>query len=410
MRCGAVIVGVLGLVVGVVGLPRAWAQERALPIYRAAKVEVHSDADRETATEVARHMDRAYSAYMQWFKRGARRDAEERARIYLLDTREEYAGLLAKRGINAAGTGGMFFHRGDESAMAGFVNGGSYMQTLRTMQHEGFHQFAYEELATELPRWLDEGLAGYFEHSILTRTRFITGLVPSERAEYLKELSDADGLIPLGELFALTPKDWVSRVASGHTSTRTMYWQSWGVVHFLMHADGGKYEGRFRRLLAGLSDGKSFEDAEQAAFGRRGIGGLESEWRKYAGGGMKPDQLATTADRLEFIAAGIRALHDRDPDRVPDNIDDLGELLRRGGFQLVTYDHAVRLVRRADDPRYFPPEGSPRVYPAPASLRMVSPASKGLPPGVVSEGVRPSLRLEWARDKQGRLREKIVFE
>lgn len=399
-----------GMVAVLICAAPAGAQDRALPIYRGSSVEVHSDADRETAIEVARHMDRAADAYMQWFRRGASRDVDARARIYLLNDQRGYAELLAARGIDATGTAGMFFRRRGESAMAGYVHGASYMHTLRTLQHEGFHQFASEQLGDGLPRWLDEGLAGYFEHSILTRTRFITGLVPAERADYLHAAARAGELLPLAELFALTPTDWTGRVRSGHGSVRAMYWQSWSVVHFLMHADRGRHEGAFRRMLTELAGGASYAQAERTAFGAGGIAALEQRWLRYVREEIVPDQLATTADRLEFIAAGMRAIHEQAPERMPDSLDDLGDLLRAARFTMVLHDHAIRIEKRADDPRYFPPDGAPRARPAPAQLRLIAPASKGLPPSVVSEGVRPSLRLVWTRDNAGRLRERMLFE
>src|SRR2546426_8860983 len=47
----------------------------------------------------------------------------------------------------------------------------------RTLAHEGFHQFLGYELGLQVPVWLNEGMAQYFETSDVVKGRLRTGLI-----------------------------------------------------------------------------------------------------------------------------------------------------------------------------------------------------------------------------------------
>ena len=48
--------------------------------------------------------------------------------------------------------------------------------SARGLQHEGFHQFARIVLRVQLPPWVNEGLAEYFERAIIVRGRVKLGI------------------------------------------------------------------------------------------------------------------------------------------------------------------------------------------------------------------------------------------
>ena len=50
----------------------------------------------------------------------------------------------------------------------------------QVLAHEGFHQFLGYELGLDVPVWLNEGMAQYFETSYIAYGRLRTGLVSSQ--------------------------------------------------------------------------------------------------------------------------------------------------------------------------------------------------------------------------------------
>ena len=55
------------------------------------------------------------------------------------------------------------------------------------LQHEGFHQFAFNHIGEALPTWINEGLAQYFEDAIIVGDKMTTGLANARRVEQVKQ-------------------------------------------------------------------------------------------------------------------------------------------------------------------------------------------------------------------------------
>jgi hypothetical protein len=146
--------------------------------------------------------------------------------------------------------------------------------TWHTMQHEGFHQFAGAVIGGDLPAWVNEGLAEYFGEGVWTGDSFMTGLVPEWRFKRIRETMAADGFRPISEMLTLTLDAW-----NGNLSIQN-YDQAWSMVHFLVHADDGKYRKAFANYMIDVGRGRAATKSWATHFGDPGDG-FEQRWKAY---------------------------------------------------------------------------------------------------------------------------------
>lgn len=144
-----------------------------------------------------------------------------------------------------------------DTAVAGYFQAGEDINyiTLSVGDKPGafgtiFHEYVHFLLDTnigrsDLPPWLGEGLAEYFETlQILDDQRVFLGGPPSGHLTLLRK----NGLIPLAEFFA-TDNSALHR--GGAESRSLFYAQAWAFTHYLLHANrnGGM---RLDEILAAL--------------------------------------------------------------------------------------------------------------------------------------------------------------
>jgi hypothetical protein len=111
-------------------------------------------------------------------------------------------------------------------------------QMLATMYHEGFHAFLdnflfTSEQARDVPRWLNEGLAQYFEAARLENGRFVLGQDVREKMVLLKKFHAAGSLFTLEQLMNGGQNDYmVHEIANLERSTKN-YLQAWLLTNTL---------------------------------------------------------------------------------------------------------------------------------------------------------------------------------
>ncbi len=141
------------------------------------------------------------------------------------------------------------------------------------IQHEGFHQFARYAIRANLPVWVNEGLADYFAEGLFTGDGFVVGVVPPHRLRKLKQSIAAGKLKSLREMMQIGQREWNDEMALAN------YDQAWSMIHFLVHAEDGKYVKRLSRFINDLRRMRH-EQAWMRSFGRN-IKGFEKKWRDY---------------------------------------------------------------------------------------------------------------------------------
>jgi len=261
-------------------LPALASAQPELREYKTRNYTIRSDCEPEIVGQVARHMEGVNAEYARRMRSFPVKNRDP-VDLYLLAGREAYLELLASKGINGEGSGGMFYTRGAEQALVVYYSEAEGHQRLwDVLEHEGFHQFARQRLGFTLPTWLNEGLAEYFERGEVQRGEFRTGYADADEVEFLRDLARKDdGLIPLELLVNMDGRTWNAAVAAGGAFQN--YLQSWALVQFFVHADNGRYQPHFLEFLRKITQGQRGDVAFRQAFKADSIDLVEDRFRRF---------------------------------------------------------------------------------------------------------------------------------
>lgn len=252
---------VLGLLVARAGAPGATAAGR-LPRYETPYYVIHSDLDRETLREAAARMTAMAEEYHQRTKDFGR-TVRRRLPFVLFAERADYEAAGGQPGSSGMYTGRALIADGSLAGSPHF---------WRVIQHEGFHQFAHTTISSRLPVWVDEGLAEYFAHGVWTGDGFVTGVIPPGRARKVQAMVRAEKLLPFERMIAMDRDAW-----NGALNVRN-YDQAWSMVHFLVHADDGRYREAF---VAFINDVARYRPVTRS-FARRFGTDIDAFEKRYA--------------------------------------------------------------------------------------------------------------------------------
>lgn len=270
------------LLVGLVSPVEVAADEQELQLkkYATKHYIVYTNLEREEAVDFGRHMDKLFREYARRFQ-AFRLRRGNLSNIFLVRTRQDYIKLMAKFDFDASTSGGVFFRRSDISGMATWVQGKSKQATIKTLQHEGFHQFASKFIGHHLPIWANEGMAVYFEEAQLEDGKMKTGQLSKRMLRQIKNARDAKKLIPFEKLMNINSKQWFANMRRGNPNGSLQYAQSWSIAYFLIHADDGKYMRAFEQYLLLLSRGQSHAQAFERIFGEDSKSAMEQRWQEF---------------------------------------------------------------------------------------------------------------------------------
>jgi hypothetical protein len=344
--------------------PYAAAQEfKAQPSwwYRSAEGQVghywiKSDLPPEQANVLARHLNLMYGEYAESLASIPAR-APAPLNVLLFVDRADYEETLRRRyGVDAVATGGMFFVKPAGTALALWTGGLSPRRVRHVLQHEGFHQFAYSRFGTDLPLWVDEGLAELFGSSVVVDGDLLVGQTSALVLDAVRSSVESDRHVPFERMLDMTTARWAEAVEAG--SAAVLYAQSWSMVHFLIYGDGGRYRDRFGRYLRLVNAGYLSRDSFVRAFGTDDFNAFERSWKEYVAA-ASPSSFITALERLEFLAEASLALSRQGV--LPESLEEFREALLGIDYSLPLGEHAGGGAVRADE-RVFtiPPTGASR--------------------------------------------------
>lgn len=371
------------------------AQAGQLRETRSKHYRISSDLPANELKEYARHMDAVHREYERIFVNFAARNSD-RVQMYIFEHEADYVSFLAARGADARNTGGLFFVRGGDAGLATFVREQTKQRVLHTLQHEGFHQFAYMRIG-RMPQWANEGLAEYFGEGKVVRGKFRLGLATEGKILAMREAIGAGRHFPIQQLFEMTNQEWNARVTGGDRRAGLMYLQSWAVVHFLVHAEEGQFAPLLEHYLKLVSKSYTPEHAFRESFGTDDLGSLEIAWANFFRG-LQADPLGSAIERLEFLGEGMKWLYEEQRETVRD-IEELKKLLRASGFYVTRFEHGAERVQSASEDRWFL---APKPLRGRKEPELVVTKSKkmGMPYGLKIEGLRARVELVWFRDDE----------
>lgn len=395
-----------------------------LDTYSSRFYRIHTNLTKVQAAEYGAHMDLVYASYSKRFQslRGKKQGPQN---LYLLRSQRDYLQTLADLGINGTGTGGVFFW-GGSTGLATWVEGKPRGRTLAVLQHEGFHQFARARLGDELPIWVNEGLAEYFEHSIVVAGKFRTGIMAGDRLAAVQRAVQGGTAIAFDTLLNTTHAEWNRFVASGSSRGGLQYAQSWLIVHFLAHGDEGRFAKAFNQYLVALSGGRDHTVAFRTAFGTLDTAPFARRWERFLKD-AEPDNFSETVNRVQFLAAGMARTSPEG--QWPETLEQLKAQLVRATFELKYTGDAGKQTLSATDDKwygYIDDQGQPQAFtlqptatPKPkrgrrGAGRVVVEDTQdtdatALPPTLVAAGLSPPVHLTWERDEEGEVRARVIY-
>jgi hypothetical protein len=226
---------------------------------------IHTDLDKELTSDLGNRLDAMYDEYNQRLSLFHTRGPMPRQEVFLFRSQRDYMVFTEGRLQNS---GGAFLP--GQNQLAAFLGDQGRDQLRRTIQHEAFHQFAYNAIGADLPVWLNEGLAQYFEEGLWNGDGFLLGEAPPRRVRQLQADLKADRLVGFFTLLHMTNDQWARRLAANRADGITQYNQSWAMVHFLVMSKDSHgsylYRSRLLDMLRLLHDGHPGDEAFQLAF------------------------------------------------------------------------------------------------------------------------------------------------
>lgn len=289
----------IAMVVLLIGVPEVAGQVREpeLPAsmrrYETPYYIMMTDLDVEHAREAAIRMTRMAEEYYNRTREFSGQ-INQKLPFILFSKADDYL-----RAGGTPGSAGVFMgSRWTGFRLMALADEGVNERTWHVVQHEGFHQFVHAVIGGDLPIWVNEGLAEYFGEAIFTGDGFVTGVIPPWRLKRLKEGIEANQYLPVNVMMMVSHDQWNQML------NRANYDQAWAMVHFLAHADDGKYQAAFVKFMRGVSNGMNWQAAWMGSL--RNPAGFEESWRAYWMG--LPDNptedlyVRATAERLASFA------------------------------------------------------------------------------------------------------------
>ena len=173
-------------------------------------------------------------------------------------------------------------------------------QFYKTAFHEGAHQFFGGLMpGATLPTWLTEALATYFEACTYSRaTHKVTfGSVPTDRLQFAKmQLAGNENPDPVAMFMSVQQPQY----------TALHYALGWSFLHFLIHAEQGKYGQRFGAVLKRLngSGAKPFDEEFREIYGED-LAVVAKGWRAHVMALEEPTERKRVLLQVGEIPAGV---------------------------------------------------------------------------------------------------------
>ena len=368
---------------------------------------VKTDLPAPQANALARHLNLMYEEYSRRLASLPLRGQEKLNVLIFHDPQDYQLTLRARFGVNAQGTGGMFFVTPAGAALAFWTKDLPQRRIEHVVQHEGFHQFAFSRFGDDLPMWVNEGLAEFFGESVMVEDKLILGQTTPRILDAIKNGIEKNQHVPFRSMLSMSPQKWNAAVNNGDAAMN--YHQAWSMVHFLVYGDGGKYTSAFETYLRHLNNGLASEEAFTRTFGPD-IELFETAWKRYAMA-AKPSAFVTALERLEFLAEGLMELGRLK--RTPQSMDELKTMLREINFTHTTRAHGrEETLSAADDAMFTIPMDDvcpeqpifeltkPRPKTSPTRRERMLEEQNPTPPQIVTQHLRPKgLALRWLRDE-----------
>jgi hypothetical protein len=222
---------------------------------------IASDMDRATCQQLAVVLEETYAFLARAV--GPISSARPRMRVFVFSGKQAYFDYCEDLlGEAMHSTQGLF---SAELAQLLFWNAVDREEFVQVARHEGFHQYL-SELVDDVPVWLNEGLAVYFQTLRKEKGRWIAGAVPKASRDVLRELASDPQWLPLAEFWRMDDAQFYGEFAA------VWYAYAWCVIHTLAEGtpeDRKLFDALIGRLARGVDGAvavrETFEGVDLAA-------------------------------------------------------------------------------------------------------------------------------------------------
>lgn len=380
-----------------VPLSNAHAARLNLHTFTTRNYNVHTNAPVAHARPFALHMDKVFDEYKRRFEKLnlAAHKVDKRMDLYLFQTRGQYEQFLQVNDIPAQNTGGMFVINPKINGLFTFIKGRPVRQTLSTLQHEGFHQFAYAYIGPNLPIWVNEGIAQFFEDGVLIGKSFHLDIANARRLEQIKAAINNQQTLPFSQIISMSDKQWGQNVQRDQRTASIQYDQAWSMVYFLINSND-KLLTAFNQYLIAVGRGVDSTNAFVNAFSLKSssyaqlTADFEKAWKRYTSQ-LQPNAISQVSDNMNFLAHGLMWIRKSNrPD--PKSIQELRSVLQRVNYRVSRTVNNVHTTFRASDESLFRYQLANGATPY---LSLSPSKSNKLPPTLSAPGLTPSPKLVW---------------
>ncbi len=208
--------------------------------------------DREFESALPLYVETLYSQYADSIASAATSN-QPRMRMYLFGNRQDWQRFVRQAYPTEHPVVANIHNGGfsDRNMSASFYRDRSSF--LATMAHEGWHQYVASRIRFQMPAWLNEGLACYYESvSMVNGKPVVASKRNTFRIGALRKAIRRNKLQSLEQLVQTRAYD-VLRVGDPD-QIQTYYAQVWALVTWLQHGAGSKRTAAFARVLRDISD------------------------------------------------------------------------------------------------------------------------------------------------------------
>jgi hypothetical protein len=149
--------------------------------------------------------------------------------------------------------------------------------------HEGFHAFALNFLwkhgkGCAVPRWLDEGLASYYEMSAVDADELVHGAPQAGFLGLIRKASREGKALPLEDVLRAHPMKFLIVHRSQAERSTLHYAQSWAIAHYMV---GRVPREKMQAYVMAVKKGADSVKAFEIMMGRRPVRTVEAEIRHH---------------------------------------------------------------------------------------------------------------------------------
>jgi len=359
---------------------------------------IKSNIKGDLVDDLARRMDGMYEEYTRRLKEFAPPKEAPKLPVYLFNKHEEYQAFTELPNI-----GGAFVGQGEKSFLASHLEIQGRDELRRTLQHEGFHQFAYATIGENLPLWMNEGIAEYFNDAIWNGRTFLVGQVWPRRVRRLQHDIQKRQLVPFKEFTGVTSEQWFDAIKKDPEKITTYYNQAWAMIYFL--GESGREHHR-RKLVDYMKKIKAgAEPVAQWTKTFPNIDDLQNEFARWAMS-VRPTTGATMIERQETLATMLILTH---KGQNFTSMSQFRNFVITRGLKVTTTAGKSRWSTSERPAEYFEsPSGD--LYDSSTQLFFEPAAGRPLPDIVCRAAADARFRTRFYRDEGGEIEHEVLIE